>query len=93
MSETMTHNGSCAFCGSTVDRSFITCKVCGATWRTVVTGWGALTVQASWIVAIPAAIVAGVVCQAVAGAVVVAIAVMIGMIWLGTSMRTSGWFR
>ena len=87
------HDGTCGFCGTSSDRLFITCTGCGATWKSIVTGWGLLMIQASWLVGAFLAFISMGVARSLGTVPIVFIVVTIGMVLLGLQMKTSAWFR
>ena len=87
------HGGICAFCGTSVHQGYITCTGCGATWRSLVNGWGRLMINC----AEPAGLFAGFVSvgafRSFGAAAAVFVGVSICMMMLGVNTRTRAWYR
>lgn len=87
------HDGTCGFCGTSVRKNFVTCTGCGATWKSVVNAWGALTIKSAFVVPFVLAFVVGTTARSEQAFTVTLFGAAIGMVVLGLCMRTEAWFR
>ncbi len=87
------HGGTCAFCGTSVHQDYITCTGCGATWRSLVNGWGRLLIKGATPAGFGLGFVSIGIFQSFGAAAAVFAGVSIGMMLSGANVRTRAWYR